>query len=397
VDELGGSAFTESALSQAFILFPDVFPSMAVEQEPKIEIANDRVVIENLEVTDSEVLEYFKDHSERPPEEILQLALRVGVSTLRLSETSEEMEFVRREFDKVSQDFQQEIDDLRDELDDWFDEEEGDFSKLLDQTFGKDGDVVDEVFDHNDEDTPLGELYSDIEDKFQSLREEVLQQDARQEIEQQTRIKGEIFEDDLHKLLGDVTRKADEVERTGEEYGQRTDRFVGDFVVTLGETGQEIVIEAKDQSNLNKPEIKRELEEGIENRGADYGILVLKNEDAASDFLGAFREFDQQMLYVAISDEETDTYDKRLLNLAYEWARMRTLSEQYDTGEEVDPETIQSKIAEVEDSIEKFRDIRTECSNIKDARENIEEQLKSIQDDVEDQLAEITEELNVSE
>lgn len=370
---------------------------MAVEQEPTIELSDDSVVIEHLEVTDSEVVEYLNDHSERPPEEILQLALRVGVSTLRLSETSEEMEFVRREFDKVNQDFQDEIDELRDDLDEWFDEEDGDFAELIEDTFGKNGDIVDEVFDHNDDETPLGQLYSDIEDKIQNLREEMLEQEAQDEIKQQTTIKGDIFQDDLHELLADISRKTDEIELTGEEYGQRTDRFVGDFVVTLGETGQEIVIEAKDISQLSKPKIKRELEDGIENRGADYGMLVLKNEDAASDFLGAFREFDQQMLYVAISDEEADTYDRRLLNLAYEWARMRTLSEQYETGEEVDPEAIQTKIAELEDSIEKFREIRTQCSNIEDAREKIEDHLDSIQDDVEEQLGEITEELDVSE
>jgi hypothetical protein len=370
---------------------------MAAEHESAVEVNENSITIDQLKVADNEVVDYIHNHSEKPPEEVLELALRVGVSTLHLSETSEEVEFVRREFDKVSQDFENEIDELRDELDDWFDEDDGDFSELLDQTFGKDGDVVDEVFNHNDEDTPLGDLYNDIEEKLQDLRDEVLEQKARGEVEQKTRIKGEIFEDDLHKLLGDITRKADEVERTGEDYGQRTDRFVGDFVVTLGETGQEIVIEAKDQSNLNKPEIKRELEDGIENRGADYGILVLKNEDAASDFLGAFREFDQRMLYTAISDKDTESYDRRLLNLTYEWARMRTLSEQYDTEEEVDPEKIQSKIAEVEDSIEEFRNIRTECSNIEDARENIEQQLKEIENDVEDQIEEITGELNISE
>lgn len=139
-------------------------------------------------------------------------------------------------------------------------------------------------------------------------------------------------------------------------------------MLTLGETRQDIVIEAKDVSQITKPTIKEQLEEGMRNRGADYGVLVLKNEDAASDFLSAFREFDQQMLYVAISDEESDTYDRRMLNLALEWARIRTLSAQFDTDDSVDPEVISAKISEIEDAINQFRNIRSQCTNIKKAR-----------------------------
>jgi len=350
-----------------------------------------------LEITDSDVIEYIDGREDQSPEEVVRLAIRMGVSTLRLSETTEDMEYVRYEFDKINREFEDQIEDLQNDLEDWFDDEEGDFAELIDETFGKDGDIVNEVFDHTKDGTPMGELYNDFEKKLKQLREDLIRQDEREDVQQETTIKGEIFQEDLTDLLGDVVRKADELHFSGEEYGQLDDRFVGDFVITLGETSQDIVIEAKDVSRINKPTIKEELDEGIENRGADYGILVLKNQDAASDFLGGFREFDQKMLYVAISDEDSDTYDKRLLNLAYEWARMRTLSSQFDTGDEVDPELIQNKISEIEDSISEFRNIRTQCSNIESAREEIEKQLNEIQEKVVDEIEEILDEINIEE
>lgn len=370
---------------------------MASESKTAVDLSADRLRIDGLEITNSDVIEYIEGREDQSPEEVVRLAIRMGVSTLRLSETTEDMEYVRHEFDKINREFEDQIEDLQDDLEDWFDDEEGDFAELIDDTFGKDGDIVEEVFDHTKDETPMGKLYNDFEKKFKQLREDLIRQDERKDVQQETTIKGEIFQDDLADLLGDVVRKADELHFSGEEYGQLDDRFVGDFVITLGETSQDIVIEAKDVSQITKPTIKEELDEGMENRGADYGLLVLKNQDAASDFLGGFREFDQKMLYVAISDEDSDTYDERLFNLAYEWARMRTLSSQFDTDDEVDPELIQNKISEIEDSISEFRNIRTQCGNIESAREKIEQQLDEIQEKVEDEIEEILNEINIEE
>lgn len=102
------------------------------------------------------------------------------------------------------------------------------------------------------------------------------------------------------------------------------------------------------------------------------------------------------MLYVAISDEDTDTYDQRLLNLALEWARMRTLSSQLDTDDDLDPDVVRSKISEVEDALEKFRNIRGQCTNIKNARESIEAELNEIETEIQAQLDAITDELRVA-
>jgi len=286
------------------------------------------------------------------------------------------------------------VDDLRTELEGWFDGEEGEFSEIIDDTFGKNGDIVDEVFDHTDGDTPIGRLYHDIEEELQTLREKFIEEEARDEVVEETTKKGGEFEDDLEDLLGDVVQKSDTVRRTGDEHGQLDDRFIGDFVVTLGETQQDIVIEAKNVSQISKPDIREELEEGMQNRGADYGVLVLRDEEASPKSLGSFSEFGDSMLYVAISDEDSDRYDLRILELAYEWARMRTISSQLDVTDEVNPETVQTMIDEAEDEIDRFKNVRTQCTNIKKARKSIEGELDEIEDEIEEKLDVINEEIS---
>jgi len=242
---------------------------MSQQTNSIVEITDEKLSIENAEIDDKDVVEYFSEKEEGSAEELLRLSVKVGVSTLRLSETSEDVEYIRHEFEKINRDLQGEIDDLRDELEDWFDQDDGEFSELLEETFGKDGEIVEEVFDHTRDGTPIARLYSDIQDELQELRDKFIEQETRQEVEEKTTIKGKNFEDDLEEILPDIVRKSDEIRRTGDEHGELDDRFVGDFVVTIGETQQNIVIEAKNVSQITKPKLKEELKEGMENRDAD--------------------------------------------------------------------------------------------------------------------------------
>lgn len=357
---------------------------MAVDEKPSsVSIEGNAIVIEDHVIDDPEIVEFFQTQDE-PPEELLSIVTRIGVSTLQLSETTEELEYVKRQFNDMSSEFEDRLEDVNDDLENWFHEDDGDFR-----------DLVEELFNHRTDETPIGKLYDDLEEKLEEIKTTIIEDKTKAELEQETTKKGDNFEDDLEPILGSLTRKSDEVLRTGDDHGQLDDRFVGDFVIKLGDTKQKIVIEAKNVSNIYKPDIKEELLEGIANRQADYGILVLNNEEASPSKLGAFREFDQQMLYVAISGEESDMYDTRLLNLALEWARMRTVSEQFDTDDDVDVERIQSKIAEVEDSISRFKNVRDQCSNIEKARRKIKSELAEIEEEVEEELEEITREIQV--
>lgn len=156
---------------------------MATDQTFTIE--DDRIVVEQFEITDSDVVEFVKSRDE-PPAEALRLALRVGVSTIRLSDTTEELEFVRHEFDKLNREMEDELNEFRDDLESWFDEENGDFASIINDHFGENGRLVNKVFDPTNDGSPLEKLRSEIERELQDMRDSLLEEDVRETVEQET-------------------------------------------------------------------------------------------------------------------------------------------------------------------------------------------------------------------
>lgn len=78
-------------------------------------------------------------------------------------------------------------------------------------------------------------------------------------------------------------------------------RKVGDYVLTLADTGQRIVVEAKSDQSYTQPKIKDELKSAIKNRDADYVIIIFEAESQVLDKVGYFQEFDIDYLSVALS------------------------------------------------------------------------------------------------
>lgn len=185
-----------------------------------------------------------------------------------------------------------------------------------------------------------------------------------------------------------------EVEHTGDKEGEIPGRDVGDYVLTLGETGQNIAVEAKSKKIDSTQDIKDEMEEAIENRDADYGIFVTECESYIPNKVGYFQEHDQKILCVALLADEDDEIDPGFLNIAWNWARMRTIQSHVETGESVDTETIQAQVDEVRSSIDRFSTVKTKCSDIESTAGEIKTLLDDIRDDVNSDLDTITTELS---
>jgi hypothetical protein len=134
--------------------------------------------------------------------------------------------------------------------------------------------------------------------------------------------------------------------------------------------------------------------DAIDNRSADYGIFVSECESYLPQKIGYLQEYDRQFVVVSVSQDEDDDIDHRLFRIGYNWAKMRAAQAAVDTGSEVDPEMVQSKVEEIGDSIEQFRSVKTKCTNIRKNANDIEENLDSIADDVNTQLNQIRAELS---
>ena len=403
---------------------------MAAEEAPHVEVEENRAYVSNVEITDSTVVEYLQqfDDEQKRRDAFVQ-ALRIGVTTVDLAKTSQQEEYVERKFTEMQRDFQEEISRLEDEVEEKFGDdgrvprvfeehlgqnghlkqhiedafsEDGPFTKRLDEELGEDGERIQEALDPDREGTPTYRLKRTLQDQIQDLRDKIEEQataeETKEEIRQRTTLKGDDFEDTVENILSDlVYNTSNEVEYTGDTIGEISGRKVGDFVLTLNDTGQRIVVEAKSDSGYSQRDIKEELADAVENRDADYGIIIFECESYIPDKVGYFHEFDSERLSVALKEIEDDEVEPGFLRIAYNWARTRAVQGYVDSGTAFDPEAIQNAVNEVSDSIDRFSTVRKKTTSIRKTANEIDEELEEIEREVKSELTDIRTEIQAAD
>ena len=402
---------------------------MATEEVPRIEVDGDRAHVRDVEITDSTVVEYLRQFDDDERGDAFVRALRVGVTTMDLAETSQQEEYVERKFAEMQRDFQGEISRIEDEVEEKFGDdghvprifedhlgqdghlkqhiedafsEDGPFTERLDEELGEDGERIQKALDPDTEGTPTYRLKRTLQDQIQDLRDKIEAQAAaeetEEEIRQRTTLKGDDFEDTVENILSNlVYNTSNEVEYTGDTIGEISGRKVGDFVITLNDTGQRIVVEAKSDRGYSQRDIKDELADAVENRDADYGIIVFECESYIPNKVGYFHEFDSERLSIALKETEDDDVEPGFLRIAYNWARTRTVQGYVDSGTAFDPEAIQNAVSEVSDSVDRFSTIRKKTTSIRKTANEIDEELEEIEGEVKSELADIRTEIQTAE
>ena len=403
---------------------------MAIEGARLIEISDDSVRVTDVEFTEPEVIEYleqFDDQQDRV--DALESALKIGMTTMELAQTSLEEEFVERKFTDMRRDFRDEIDRIESEVEAMFGDDgniprifeehlgkdgllseqieeafgaDGPFKERLDEELGEDGERIQKALDPDIEGTPTYRLKETFQNQIDRLRAQIERQDAAEEKEEELRkrttLKGDDFEETVENILSDlVYGTSDELTYTGDTVGEIGDRKVGDFVISLNDTGQRIVVEAKSDSGYTQPRIKEELTDAIENRDADYGIIVFECEAYIPDKVGYFHEFDSERLCVAVCEDEDDEMEPGFLRIAYNWARTRAVQGYVDAGTAFDPEIIQHSVDEVRDSIGRFSTIKKKTTSIRNTAKEIESVLEEVESEVKSELADIRVEMQTVE
>jgi len=387
----------------------------------EVDSDTDEVTIHEVTIRDAELASYLADHGPNERREIVDRAFRVGLMTLQLADTSKDLEYVKREFETMQTALENELTDVREDLDNRFGNE-GDLPELLDNYFGEDGELREALTDAFGEDgeltdrldeqlgedgerlqaaldpdadgTPTNWLKSQLIEQIDSLRDKLAEEAGAQEERQLSPRKGEDFEDTVAEMLDDIVyRTNDSVRHTGTEEGNIGEK-VGDHVLTLGETGQRIVIESKSEADYSEPKIRDQLDRALENRSADVAIFVSKCESYLPNKLGYFQEFDKQRLSVCLSEDDDDDLDRGFLQIGLNWARMRAIEEHVDTGTRLDSEAVQAQVENVRQRVEQVSEVKKKCSSITDTAEQIESELDELRDDVTNNLNQITAELS---
>ncbi len=358
------------------------------QQDNDIVLNEDNLYLKDLMIDDASIVSYFQNLSESEDlEEKLLNLLRIGVTVTKSISTAENVSYVEKAFDNLDSNFSQKLDAAFGD--------KGQFSEVIKDHFGEDGQIIKELFNPNREGSPLYVLKKELDGNLYEIREKLGINEAVEESEERGTKKGLDFEDECEKKLQWIARiHADKLQVTGTTKGKITGSKKGDFVLTLGDNGIKIVFEMKNMSRIPSKYIHKELKEAIENREADYGIFVVKNKDSLPDEVGWFNEYDGNHLVCAVENNEGEAMiDGEIIHIAYKWARAKLRLE--DTKEKkVNASKILEKTNEIQQKIGDLRKIKLQCSNIDKSTEAIRETTKDTEKEIKKQLEEIVDSLS---
>jgi hypothetical protein len=130
------------------------------------------------------------------------------------------------------------------------------------------------------------------------------------------------------------------------------------------------------------------LDKALENRDAQYAILVAEYSESLPKSVGYFQENGQNKLIVALGSNESESFFPELLAAALQLARYRVAQSNQPTNQ-VDANRILSVVEELNDKLKRFALIKTECSNIEKSSKSI----RTITDEIKTTLAHKVDEL----
>ncbi len=134
---------------------------------------------------------------------------------------------------------------------------------------------------------------------------------------------------------------------------------MGDFVVNMADTGQNIVVEAETES-YSVQKIKDEMEKAVQNRDAAYGLFVTDSlENLTRTKTAWFHEFpEQNTVVVAMSETGEEEIEAGYLRITFNWARMRAVQAYAEVGSGFGPEELRSELTGIEEDIGRFKKLR---------------------------------------
>jgi hypothetical protein len=259
---------------------------------------NQCMIISGLTVIDEDIISFFKDFKE-PSElrEKFEKVLKMGVVATKTVEIAEKMDYVEKEFNKLDTKFVGSLNSMLEDLatkSEMMFGDNGKFSTLLEEHFGKDGEVVKNIFDPYKEGTPLYNLRKEFRTEIEGMKQQLGIIKGIEQLKQKTTVKGLDFEKYCEDILNDIVKiNGDSLEKTSTKPGKLLRSKKGDFVVNFGnDVEKKLVIELKDvDKQLSVTEIQEELEEAKQNRNADFAIFVVKNVELVPKCTGYFQEY----------------------------------------------------------------------------------------------------------
>jgi hypothetical protein len=397
------------------------------DQAESIRLADDRMVIERLEVKDPGAARVVREQAQknRPPAETVTRAIEIGARLIESEGTAANVDFVNAKF-------QEHMGGLAESLTDLLDSRSEQLAEQIAASFGADrSDSVQQqiremlikanehqrtemvrLFNAEEGTNPLADFKEGMVRALKSSQEaqhaeratdrkqiDVLTAEitalrerfsAKEEIdEEQARgtAKGRDFEERVHEVIDQIAGARDDVahhvgDLPGETRGKKGDTVI-EIGAAIGPCLAKVAVDPKDVGNLTRPKAWEVLNGSLDDRGADYAVLVVAMEDNLPAGTQNLVEYEGNKLIVAVDRDEPE---RIVLETAYGLARVRALAARRDELA-LDAPAMKEAIDETRRALESLKTARQALTGMRKNADSIESSLSTMEEGAKAALA----------
>jgi hypothetical protein len=408
----------------------------------RVVATGDVLNIDGLAVRDPTAAKLVRERAEAggDPADVVTDAIEIGARVLDREQAGANAEFVKTELEKVAREVETQFGDraravaegFEKKVDAVFDPEAGQLSKSLDELFS-DGsstavqhrvkELVAEALRRSREDllrqfsaadgsNPLADFkqgtlamlkqaderqhktqrallaqMAELEKQLQGMRAENEKLEELAEERERGTAKGRSYEESVAAEIDRIAAaQGDVAEAVGDDPGAGGRK--GDVVVAIDAAGGAarggIVFEAKDKK-LSKPAFYAELDGALEQRDADYAVLVVPGEEEVPAKLHSLREYQGDKVIAVFDPEDGSPLE---LEFAYRLARARVAMAR-EGSDEIDPAAVRATVARALAAMEDVRKVKSQLTSAETGISNAKEIVEEMAARVRAELAEV--------